>query len=242
MYSEDNHLLVSNGRRVVYDDPSTFVPLANQGDWDDSVFNQRIRDRYFSLIFLSRGSVRWTPEGLNAFRDNYALKFPGSLDTYEPKLYPDSPQYPLDCTLARGGDAVALRGYSLAPGVAESGLKPGEVLRAVLYWQAQSAPAYDYASFVHVLSESGERVAGRDNPQTGALLPTSGWDPGVVITDTTAIPLPADLKAGRYRLMSGMYRLDGGTISSLPAACQVGEGFGEAVSLGWIEVKQEGAE
>jgi hypothetical protein len=237
IYSEDNHLLVSNGHRVLYDDASTFVPLASLKEWDDSVFNQRVRDRHFALVLLSRGSVRWTPEGLSAFTANYTLKFPGSLDTYEPKLYPDTPQYSMDCTLAQGSDAIDLQGYSVAPGVASYGVKQGEVLRAVLYWQAQSKPTQSYASYVHVLSEAGERVAGRDNPQTGALQPTTEWGPAKVMTDTTAIPLPADIQPGRYRLVSGMYGVEGGSIAGLPAACLKGEAYGDAVSLGWVEVK-----
>jgi hypothetical protein len=237
IYSEDNYLLVSNGHRVLYDDASTFVPLASLKEWDDSVFNQRVRDRHFALILLSRGSVRWTPEGLSAFTANYSLKFPGSLDTYEPKLYPDTPQYGMDCTLAQGSEAIDLQGYSVAPGVASYGIKQGEVLRAVLYWQAQRKPTQSYASYVHLLNEAGERVASRDNPQTNVLQPTTEWEPGRVMTDTTAIPLPADIPPGRYRLLAGMYRVEGGSIVSLSATCLKGEAYGDAVSLGWVEVK-----
>jgi hypothetical protein len=237
IYSEDNHLLVSNGHMVLYDDASTFVPLASLKEWDDSVFNQRVRDRHFALVLLSRGSVRWTPEGLSAFTDNYTLKFPGSLDTYEPKLYPDTPQYSRDCTVARSSEAIDLQGYSVAPGVASYGVKQGEVLRAVLYWQAQRKPTQSYASYLHLLNEAGERITGRDNPQTGALQPTTEWEPAKVMTDTTAIPLPADIPPGRYRLLAGMYRVEADSIVGLSATCLKGDTYGDAVSLGWVEVK-----
>jgi Dolichyl-phosphate-mannose-protein mannosyltransferase len=237
IYSEDIYLLLGNGRRVLYDDPFTMSSLANLGRWDDSVLNQSVRDRRFPLVLLSHGSVRWTEEGLAALKDSYTLKFPGTIDAYEPKLFPDSPQYRLDCTLSAEGDSVSLKGYSLAPGVAWTGLKPGEVLRAAVYWQPQNQLGHDYASYVHVLNGAGERVAGRDNPQTGASRPSAEWKPGATTIDTTAIPLPIGLSPGRYRLIAGMYRMEGGGIKALPATCREGEAYGEAVSLGWVEVK-----
>jgi hypothetical protein len=235
MYSEDSHLLLKYGKRVLYDDASTFVPLANIGRWDDSRLTQSMRDRSFSLIILQGGSARFTPEGLRAFEENYYLDFPGSLEYYEPKIYPDAPQYSLACNLSSSGEAVILQGYSLAPGVAQSGLASGDVLRATLYMQPAAALSQDYASYLHVLDEGGNKVAGRDNSQTGALKPTTLWEPGTTITDTTAVPLPNNLLPGRYRLIAGMYLQRANGLNALKPQCA--EVYGDAVSLGWVEVR-----
>lgn len=238
IYSEDAYLILSNGRRVLYDDPSTFVPLANLEKWDDGVLNQSLRDRRFALILLQRGSGRWTPEGLATLHDNYTLQFPDFIDTYVPKMIPNQPQYGLACTLAENDQSVALEGYSLSPGVTWRGILPGETLRATFHWRAQQRLRHNYASFLHLVNAQGERVAGQDNPATGAPQPPTAWEPGRVITDIAAIPIPPDLPPGRYQLVAGMYRLDGGTIHPLAAQCdQSKHTYGPAIAAGWIEVK-----
>jgi len=91
IYSEDTYLLLSNGHPVVYDDPFMFVSLANVGKWDDSVFNAHLKQRYFSLILLERGSGRFTREGKQLFQDNYQLLYEDIRDSYTPKPPPPSP-------------------------------------------------------------------------------------------------------------------------------------------------------
>jgi hypothetical protein len=237
IYTEDAYLALRNNKPLVYDDPSTFVPLAEGGGWDSSALTQSLRDRRFGLVLLMSGSVRWTDDGEAAFRDNYSLKFPGSIDAYEPKLVPDSAQYPLQCELSSNVDRALLNGYSLAPGVARNGLAQGDTLRVSLYWQVPQPLQQSYASFLHVLDDKGESVAARDNPETGAGRPTTTWEPGKTITDTTAIPLPAEAAPGRYRLVTGMYRVQSGALESLSARCDRGEAYGDAVSLGWVEIR-----
>ncbi|MEP6774825.1 MAG: hypothetical protein ABJA50_04445, partial [Chloroflexota bacterium] len=91
IYSEDTYLLLSNGRPVVYDDPFMFVSLANVGKWDDSVFDAHLKERYFSLILLERGSGRFTREGKQLFQDNYQLLYEDIRDSYIPKAPPSAP-------------------------------------------------------------------------------------------------------------------------------------------------------
>jgi hypothetical protein len=232
VYSEDATLLLKHGKRVLYDDASTFVPLARIGQWDISRLWQGLRDRRFSLVLLQGG--RFTEEGWQALADNYYSDFPGSIEYYEPKVHPDAPQYPFDCTLARGTERVSLKGYSLGPGVAHTGVQAGGVLRATLYWEVEGQVAGNHASYVHVVGEGGSKAAGRDNPQTGALAPTSEWEPGRLITDTTAIPLAGDLLPGRYRLIAGMYSPGAGGIEPFTPQCE--RRYGDAVFLGEVEV------
>jgi hypothetical protein len=89
IYSEDTYLLLINGRPVVYDDPFMFVSLANVGKWDDSVLNQHLREHYYSLVLLERGSGRFTPEGKQLFQDNYSILYEDIRDSYTPN--PTSP-------------------------------------------------------------------------------------------------------------------------------------------------------
>jgi hypothetical protein len=238
MFSEDAYLLLANGKRVIYEDASTFVPLANLNEWDDSAFNRSIRDRRFSLILLLQGNVRWTEEGLRLFAGSYDLKFPGTVEIYVPRLFPGTPQYALSCPLSdpASGDSIAIQGYSLPPGVASEGVKAGDTLRVQLTWQAERRPTQDYATFVHLLNEQGEAVAGQDNPATGANSPTSQWKPGTPVTDTASLPLPTGLPPGTYRLVSGMYAASAGGVAPLAPGCP--QAYGDGVLLGTIEVKK----
>ena len=205
--SDDSYLLLSNGRRVLYDDSFMFATLANTGKWDNSALVQSLRDRRFALLFLF-DTDRWPENQQQALDDNYSLKFRDVLRTFVPVVVPASPEYGLQCVLAKDQDAVALTGYSLSPGVAEDGIHKGDVLRASLYWRPDVPLRKDYASYVHLLSDPGEKIASQDNPHTGASKPTTEWIPNTIITDTASIPIPADIAPGRYLLVAGMYSFD----------------------------------
>jgi hypothetical protein len=238
--SDDSYLLESNGHLVVYDDTYQFITLGRLGRWDDEVFVQSIRDRRFALMFLF-DTDRWTAEEQTALADNYSLKFPDILSTYVPRVFPASPEYRMECRLSgnENEDTALLDGYSLAPGVAWVGVKRGDVLRATLYWRSTAPLQRDYASYVHMVNDKGENLASQDNPHTGAIQSTTAWSTSSLITDTASIPIPVNILPGRYRLVAGMYYLDAstGVIKDLPASCQQGELYGDAVSLGSVEVK-----
>ena len=237
IYSEDATLLLRNGKRVLYDDPSTFVPLAELDVWDDTLFNQSLRNRRFPIILLQRGSGRMTAEGREAFEASYRLKFSSLINTYEALLDPPQPQFTLGCDFRGEADSIALKGYALGPGVAESGIAPGTTLRVTLYWQPQSPPTRPYASYVHAANERGERLAGQDNPQTGADAPTPQWPLDALTKDSLSIPLPNGLPPGKYRLIAGMYSVQDGGIIPLSPTCPMGDLYGAAVSLGWVDVR-----
>jgi hypothetical protein len=67
---------------------------------------------------------------------------------------------------------------------------------------------------VHILDQSGNRVAGVDVPPTGPERPTSHWQPGTFPTSVQPIALPADLAAGAYWVTIGLY--DSETTARLP--------------------------
>jgi len=236
--SDDAFLLLHNGRPDTYDDTFMLGSLASLRRCDESVFVQSIRDRRFSLMFLF-DLDHWSSTAVQALRDNYSLKFRDQINTWAPMVSPASPQYNLVCNLSNARDSLALKGYSLAPGVASNGVARGQVLRATLYWQPTVQLTGDYASYLHLVDDKGQNMASQDNPHTGATKPTTKWQAGSVITDTGSIPIPAGLVPGAYRLVAGMYNVDPttGTIQSLPAKCLNGEQYGDAVSLGSVQIK-----
>jgi hypothetical protein len=99
-------------------------------------------------------------------------------------------------------------------------------LPLTLYWRAEAPLAADYVVFLHLLDAAGNVVAQGDAPPRAGRYPTHWWEPGEVITDRHAIPLPADLPPGEYRVRTGLYRPDTGERLPLAGAA------GDAVELG----------
>lgn len=239
LYSEDDYLILHSGRPVIYDDPSTFPLLAQAGRWDDSGFKQALRDRRFALVILWPGSGRFTSDERAVFDQDYTLAYADVLDTYAPKIVPDAPEYSLACRMMLGTDTVRLNGYSLAPGVAGHGVRPGDVLRVSVYWAANAGLHGSYASFAHVVDENGKMLAGRDEPATGSGKPTTAWPPGHIVTDDLAIPIPKNATPGRYRVVIGMYANNGGSLIPLVSTCSdVEQKYGDAVATNWINIAQ----
>ncbi|UCG25536.1 MAG: DUF2142 domain-containing protein, partial [Chloroflexota bacterium] len=106
------------------------------------------------------------------------------------------PEVPLEASFAEG---INLLGYDLASDADENALTVG------LYWQATAQPAGDYTVFVHLLDANGEQVAGGDGPPVSGDYPTSLWLDGDAIVDAHQLSLPADLPAGDYEIVVGLY-------------------------------------
>jgi hypothetical protein len=83
-----------------------------------------------------------------------------------------------------------------------------------LMWEPTKPIDNDATLFVHILDQSGNRVAGVDVPPTGPERPTSHWQPGTFPTSVQPIALPADLAAGAYWVTIGLY--DSETTARLP--------------------------
>lgn len=96
----------------------------------------------------------------------------------------------------RLGDAVALRGYTVAPTAG------GETL--TLYWQALDFPRAEFSAFVHALDAGGATIGQSDGPP--AAVPMWCWVPGEVVADerflTGATPA-AGFAVGLYEPVSG---------------------------------------
>lgn len=104
---------------------------------------------------------------------------------------------------ARFGAVINLTGWTVEP----SALRPGEELSIQLGWVADATPDFDYALFVHLLDQQGEKVAQIDGQPQDALgpRPLTTWRAGQVVVDERTFPIPAALPTGDYTLVLGLY-------------------------------------
>ncbi len=79
-------------------------------------------------------------------------------------------------------------------------------LIVTLAWQAEADMDRDYTGFVHLTGPDGRLVAQLDRPPAG--YPTSDWQPGEIVVDRYAVPLPDNLVVDAdFSLSSGFYIL-----------------------------------
>ncbi|MBN1956269.1 MAG: glycosyltransferase family 39 protein [Anaerolineae bacterium] len=104
---------------------------------------------------------------------------------------------------------------------------PGDRIPLVLYWQAIEPAEEDLSIFLHLLGPAGELIWQDDGAAAhGARSPWS-WAAGETIVDPHTIPLPPDLPAGDYLLVTGLY--DWRTGERLPVT-------GTAAGQDWLTI------
>jgi len=98
------------------------------------------------------------------------------------------------------GDQLALRSaWQREHGVA------GDWFYTVLNWEPLTQLSMDYKVFVHVLDQDGKLAFQNDKLPLNALLPMTRWKPNQPLRDAHAMVIPADLPAGTYRVVAGVY-------------------------------------
>jgi hypothetical protein len=91
----------------------------------------------------------------------------------------------------------------------------GNTLLVDLAWQRQAEVAHNYTVFLQLLDSGGQRVAGVDAaPERG--FRTLGLNE--VMVTSYAIPLPASVGPGQYRLMVGFYYFSGDQLVNIGTA------------------------
>jgi hypothetical protein len=96
------------------------------------------------------------------------------------------------------GDGLTITGYDL--------VQTDETLSVTLYWQVGSTtPAEDYTTYIHLVDANGTGLAQNDHRPGGEFYPTSLWAPAETLHDSHTLTLPADLPAGEYALVVGLY-------------------------------------
>lgn len=104
-------------------------------------------------------------------------------------------------------DGIALERVDLA----QSKVKRGGVLIALLLWRTAAPIDQDYAVFLHFVDQNGKMTSSYDSPPRRGKLPTREWLAGVPVPDPIILPVPLDAVAGDgYILEIGLYRADTG--------------------------------
>jgi hypothetical protein len=136
---------------------------------------------------------------------------------------------PSQAQAARLGEDMRLIGYDLAGAVDGQRLLPGGQLEVTLTWQADATPERNYTVFVQLLDQANHVLAQHDGQPGHGTLITSTWAPGEYVRDEHRLALPADLPAGDYRLIAGMYLADGG--QRLSVMDESGQPLGDYITL-----------
>lgn len=127
------------------------------------------------------------------------------------------------------GDRVRLVGSK----VLTKRVRPGERVWFALDWLALAPPQERYKVIVHLEDEQGRMWANGDAEPGFFFTPTTRWEQGEVMEDWYTVVVPRDAPPGKYRLLTGMYRLE--TVENLPL--QGGTQVGGRVLVGEIEVR-----
>ena len=101
------------------------------------------------------------------------------------------------------GDELRLTGAAIMQTL-EAELDAG-YLFVQLDWLAERKPTRDYRVTLRLIDNDGAVVAQRDEFPIGALLPPTTWNAGDAKPGYMALPLPAELPPGDYRLRVGVY-------------------------------------
>lgn len=101
--------------------------------------------------------------------------------------------------------------------------QPDQPLTVTLAYRTLRPSASDLTVFVHlspVTSDAQPPISQADGPPLGGQYPSTRWAAGVVFTETRALALPADMRAGAYQISVGLYDPSSG--SRVPASAADG--------------------
>jgi 4-amino-4-deoxy-L-arabinose transferase-like glycosyltransferase len=125
---------------------------------------------------------------------------------------------------------VRLLGYQL-----ESGLRPGDNVHLVLFWQAMKSMSGTYDVFNHMVDATDKLQAQKDNSPVDGFYPTTEWSTGEIVRDTYDWVIPKDAPPGEYSIDTGMYSKETG--QRLPVIGMAGQVIGDHVVLNHLQIK-----
>jgi len=162
----------------------------------------RLSGQYGGFWLLLYGDTgHWTEDWLDSHRLLVADRWFGvvQLKHYRPGPSPGAG------TLAGGSPAGQDFGPLRLSAVRTAALQLGQRLGVDLLWTVTSVPAKDYAVSLQLFDPSNRRVAQLDGPPLQGGIGTSRWQAGQSYPDEVALPLPASLAPGIYRLTMAVY-------------------------------------
>jgi hypothetical protein len=225
MLSEDQWLLLKNGKEVLYDDPVAMASLARTGAWDESVMLEDLARRKYSLVILQYDvtgesyNPRWSDRGLTTLQANYTRQFRDVYFTYLPAPPPPEPTTVTSCAM---GGGPTMQGFTFGITTANQ----GDSLRLSLYWQ-QTAGAGErdpgLKVFARLIDGSGLpkwQADWQPGELAGKPWPAGNWQVNEMVRDDLWLPIAADLPYSRYRLQTGFYsQAPDGKITPVTPTC-----------------------
>jgi hypothetical protein len=144
----------------------------------------------------------------------------GDLHTLPPvKVIGHGRAHPQTNLKANFGDMAELLGYDLS--LPKSTLQAGDTFTLTLIYRSNSPVPIDYQQFIHLRNvELGMAGQADKTPQEGNN-PTSVWQPGEIIEDTTSLTISSETQPGIYTLFVGFYNPQDGV--RLPATNDEGQ-------------------
>jgi 4-amino-4-deoxy-L-arabinose transferase-like glycosyltransferase len=107
--------------------------------------------------------------------------------------------------------------------------RPGEAVEVALFWQALADPGEDFLPCLQLVGADGAIPAELTEKPVAGTYPTAWWRAGELVRDPHALPIPATVPPGRYRLALSLVRAADGT----PVTIKQGQA---SVDLAEIEV------
>ncbi|GIK43181.1 MAG: hypothetical protein BroJett011_70140 [Chloroflexota bacterium] len=120
------------------------------------------------------------------------------------------PQFPLNQFF---GGQITLLGYDREQNCQQATVNCQLAIK--LYWRADTVPAADYTTFLHLRDAANETVAQKDSPPAAGHYPTGLWEAGEIIVDEITLPL-AGLPPGEYTPVVGLYEFATGNRLATP--------------------------
>mgnify|MGYP000110392273 CR=1 FL=1 len=146
------------------------------------------------------------------------------------------PAYPLNAYF--GNRQFELIGYDLA----QTELSGRRAVRITYYWRALEKTDHNFSVFIHLETQEKGHPAILTQTDTYpgyGIWPTSAWQPGWIVVDRLALPLPPPGQAFSGTVLTGLYFLP--TMERLPAYGQASQRFpADAVPLACIWADEEG--
>jgi hypothetical protein len=72
--------------------------------------------------------------------------------------------------------------------------EPGGMVPVTFYWRLRESVDENYSLYIHLLGRDGEIVNRIDSYPGRGLIPTSAWEPGVILQDRYDVPIPEDVQ------------------------------------------------
>jgi hypothetical protein len=127
----------------------------------------------------------------------------------------------------------------IAAEVERATVQPDESLTVRLRWQARQTITRRYTTFVQLIAADGNAAVSVEGEPNQGATPTWRWQAGDLIDDVWQLKLPANLQAGQYQVVVGMYDpVSGERLEAWQQHPSVERFWTNALPLGVVEVRR----